>query len=68
MPTDYRSGRSEGLFPPVFNLGNHASIDANATCGVNKQENKIIQEIKKEIAVNTLHKGGPCKVTQYNII
>ena len=36
--TDYPVG--EGLFPPVFNLGNHATIQANATCGLNKQENK----------------------------
>ncbi len=39
--TDYPGGRSEGLFPPVFNLGNHATIQANATCGLNKQENKL---------------------------
>ena len=35
---DFRFGSSRGLYPPVFNLGDHAEISANATCGDHKSE------------------------------
>ena len=35
---DFRFTSSAGLFPSIFNLAEHATIQANATCGENRQE------------------------------
>ena len=44
---DFRFSSSTGLFPSVFNLASHATIQANATCGQNRQE--VQAQVKKNI-------------------
>ena len=38
LALDFGVSSSKGLFPSIFNLGTHAEVRANTTCGSGRQE------------------------------